>query len=395
MSLSATMQVARWEFLRYLKLKQQLVGLILTFVMGLVGVGVVRLAQRDADAVRDVAVIGSSLALNDTEQLRFSSHEPAQLDSLRAAVAAGELAGIVVIEGTDEARLIMRRRAEWSADVRSSLAVARQQQMLGRAGIRPDELARLLAPPEVSVSYEAGSDREERGARVALIILLSLMIFAVFIGMSYIFASITGEKQIRVTEQVVSAIPAQAWIDGKIIGIIGVSLVSVGNTAIALGALTALIARGRIALPATLGDPLTYIVVIAFTLLGLCFWFAFLAAIAAMIDDPHNSTRGSFLFIPVLATALAFMVRGEPDGTFARVLSLLPPTAPAAMPTRIVAGGAVSAVELLISLALLMGGVWLLRRAAGRVFRLAMLMYGKEPTWAEVRRWVIAPDPTR
>jgi hypothetical protein len=31
--------------------------------------------------------------------------------------------------------------------------------------------------------------------------------------------------------------------------------------------------------------------------------------------------------------------------------------------------------------------VLLLRLAAGRVFRIAMLMYGKEPTWSEVRRW--------
>jgi hypothetical protein len=35
-----------------------------------------------------------------------------------------------------------------------------------------------------------------------------------------------------------------------------------------------------------------------------------------------------------------------------------------------------------------MGAVWLMRRAAGKVFHLGMLMYGKEPTWAEVRRWM-------
>ena len=33
--------------------------------------------------------------------------------------------------------------------------------------------------------------------------------------------------------------------------------------------------------------------------------------------------------------------------------------------------------------------------AAGKVFHLGMLMYGKEPTWAEVRRWMretLIPD---
>ena len=43
--------------------------------------------------------------------------------------------------------------------------------------------------------------------------------------------------------------------------------------------------------------------------------------------------------------------------------------------------------EVPVAVLLLLAAVALLRRAAGKVFALAMLMYGKEPTWREVWRW--------
>src|SRR5690625_5507453 len=40
----------------------------------------------------------------------------------------------------------------------------------------------------------------------------------------YQYTTITREKQMRITEQVVSAIHPQTWIDGKILGISGIGL---------------------------------------------------------------------------------------------------------------------------------------------------------------------------
>jgi hypothetical protein len=44
--------------------------------------------------------------------------------------------------------------------------------------------------------------------------------------------------------------------------------------------------------------------------------------------------------------------------------------------------------EVGLALALLIAAILGVRRLAGKVFRLGMLMYGKEPSWSEVRRWL-------
>ncbi|MFO7656979.1 MAG: hypothetical protein R6W78_07920 [Bacteroidales bacterium] len=42
---------------------------------------------------------------------------------------------------------------------------------------------------------------------------------AVFLSFAYQFTAITSEKQLKITEQIVSAISPQVWMDGKIFGI--------------------------------------------------------------------------------------------------------------------------------------------------------------------------------
>lgn len=54
-------------------------------------------------------------------------------------------------------------------------------------------------------------------------------------------------------------------------------------------------------------------------------------------------------------------------------------------------GGLISAyIEIVISFLLLIASTWYLRKFAGKIFEISMLMYGKEPTWREILKWVKA-----
>lgn len=391
----AVRAVTRWEFNRYIKWKQQLVSVIITFVV-FGAIMILPQIEDEDDDVREIAVIGANVLPLDSvpaEQFRFTAHEPSEEVQLRQRVKDGELAGLVILRDPNGGELVLRRRARWSSDLRNVLTSARQLHMITRTGLSPASLNQILAPVDLQVNYAETAAGQNRGERITIIIVLSLMLMTVFIGMSYIFTSVTGEKQIRVTEQVVSAIPPQAWIDGKMLGLLLVSLIGTFLQVLAFAAdyllVRALFDIGPLPLPDTLGEPLTVALIVLFAILGLFFWFAYMGAIAATIDDPQHSARNAFIFVPIFATIMAYMVVPNPDSVVSRVLSFFPATAPAAMPARLLVSD-VALLEVSLSLVLLIASIALLRAAAGRIFQVAMLMYGKEPSWSELRRWMFA-----
>ena len=393
--LASTLEVARWEFRRYFKPRQQIIGIVVMALAGAATVGIVRLSQRSGDEVADIAVIATPGATlpQPPETIRLTQYDASADAALRDSVAGGDVDGLLHIDAAGSAQLLVRRERAWIGSLRTSLDDAHRSAVLQRENIRPEAFASALSPTDFTVVIHDDADgTRSRGSRFAFVVIVSLMLMSIFTGMGYIFASITGEKQIRVTEQVMSAIPAQNWIDGKIVGITVVSIVSVLST---VGGFVLLFFLLRVAgvsvpVPGVAGDPVMLLIITLFAVLGLLLWLSFLAGIAAMIDDPHTSTRGSWLMLPVMASGLAFLALNNPDSGLIRTLALLPPTASSVMPARMLLTD-VPVAETMLALALLIGAVLALRIAAARVFRLAMLMYGKEPTWAEVRRWVMSP----
>jgi len=90
---------------------------------------------------------------------------------------------------------------------------------------------------------------------------------------------------------------------------------------------------------------------------------------------------------PLVPVVIALMAVGRPDAFPIRLLSVLPPTASPIMLTRLVVGQ-VTWWEQVLAIALLAAAVWIMRLVAGRIYRTSLLLYGKEPSWSEVWRWL-------
>jgi ABC-2 type transport system permease protein len=383
------LHVARWEFRRYMKPKQQVVGFLITYLML---TGFAWIGRRGAEpSTVDIAVVAAEQlpALEgERGRFRFERHAAAELPGLLQAVEDRDRDAVLVVHDDGSGELHARQDPGWRAALERELTAASQSVRLERSGIDAQQIAAIGAPFQLTV-HEA-APRAGQTERFAAIAALFLMIIGLFGGVGYVFSSVTGEKQNRLSEQVISTIPPQSWIDGKIIGLSAVSFMVILNFLVAglLFLLTShLVLGSSISIPTTVVRPGLLLLAMLFIVLGFFFWFTFLTAVAAIVDDPHTSTRNQLLFLPMLSVVPAFMAVNDANAAWVRTLAVLPPTSSGVLPVRLLVTD-VPLWEPVLALLLLVAAIWLMRSAAGKVFRLGMLMYGKEPTWAEVRRWI-------
>lgn len=378
--LAVMLEIARWEFLRWFRWKDQIVTLAFSLAAGLaVWGGMAYLQRTEAGPVR-LAVLGDPAHVAPfTSSGRFDLRPAGNRseEDLLADLTTGHLDGILRLRGPDEAELSALKEPRWRAELVRTLTAQRRPQ---------------TAPPfAVTLSVQGGGRPAGTAEKVAAGVLVALMLIGVFFSAGSQFLAITGEKQLRVTEQILAAVTPQQWIDGKILGVSAFSLVRL--VTLMLGGVlflgTGAPFGGGAEVPAMLIQPGLILLLALLNFLGFLFWNASFAAIAATINDPNTSSKSGYLFLPFLfsmgmAVGVGFK---NPDSLLSRILTLLPPTGPAALSTRLVLTE-VPAWEILCSLLLLGGALWLMRVAAARVFRLGMLMYGKEPTPRELWTWM-------
>lgn len=381
--------VARWEFLRYFKLRDQVLGLVSLLVGAGVGYGAMRIA--DSAGKVELAVIGASPSFAFPPDGHLTLADGTfTTEQWRQRVEERQVDGLLVISTGDDrtwrATLTVRKEPTWLEELRGVLQAEKVGFEMQASALAPDLLATILAPAEINIDALAEQEISKSDRLVAFGI-LGAMLITTWIGLAYMLTGITGEKQQRVTEQIVSAIRPQSWIDGKLVGI---TAAAIGSLAFLFVTSLISLAIGRLlGLSLSLPDSLQrwewFPVLFAFYLGGVLFWNCFYAAVASIIYDPNTSSRTSLLFLPVLPMVAAGLVISQPDGTMMRTLALLPGTSSTAMPMRVVLGE-VAYWEVGLSVGLMVCGIALLRRLAGRILAAGIMLYGKEPTWLDIAK---------
>jgi ABC-2 type transport system permease protein len=386
--------VAKWEFFRFFKWRDQLIGVLSLLVTSAIGFGVVKFARSSNDV--ELAMVGFSETLNLPQDSKLSIKASAEsLEHLLKQLDDHRLDGILVMaEDSDhnaelQVELIVRKERTWIRELQNALNELKSRRAMARTSILPEQLQAILAPQAVKVTTMV-ANTVTLGDRAVAIGMGSFMVVVSFLGLSFFMIGITSEKQQRITEQIVSAISPQAWIDGKLIGLTGASFASASTLIVGGSVIWGVVwlAGYGFPIPDSLNRwdllPLFAILFLG----GAVFWNCFFAAVSSVINDPNTSAKSGLLFAPILPIAAGFMAIPQPDGNAMRVLSLLPGTSSTAMPIRLLLGE-VAWWEIGICLLLLMGGIWLLRLAAGRIFAAGIMLYGKEPTLVEVLRWAM------
>lgn len=391
--------VAGWEIKRMLLRTDFVVSTFLIPVL-LVGAsfGVAWFKERDAKRARVIAVVrldgrgvatGASLPPLAGYRWTTPSGDSASAEALAVAVKRGEREGAVLLPG-DFGRggpvefVVRRERPAWRAVVeRHITTLARLERATGHA-IGAAEFARLTDSLGVRERVAEPRSGTSRGDRYAALILAVVLLMAIFGTNMYLAIGISGEKQARVTEVIVSAISPQSWIDGKIVAytIIGLAQPVIWT----LGGLVAAVLMSWQLPPAV--NPWTLTVFTLYLLLGFVFYIGLFALVLATVKDLQSTAKfqAYLIFLPMMPLMFLEGAIDSPEALWVAVLSQFPAFSPTLMPIRVAVGGA-QPWEVGLGLVLLALAAWYMRKAAGTAFRVGMLMYGKELTLPELVRW--------
>ncbi len=215
---------------------------------------------------------------------------------------------------------------------------------------------------------------------------LALVVFLVTtLTAAPLFQAVIEEKSSRVAELLASSISPFELMLGKLLG--GLAAGGVAGTAYAavcLGSVTAFL--GAEVSPGIVALFLLYLA------LGALLTGAIFLAIGAACVDVKDS-QNLMLPVALVNTLPIFFVNpimARPDGGLALAASLFPPSAPFVMLLRLGLEPRPGALEIGLSLGLLAAAATACVWAAGRVFRVGLLVQGRSARPREILRWIVS-----
>jgi ABC-2 type transport system permease protein len=327
-------------------------------------------------------------------------------EALNARLTAEEIEGYIVIPADVlESNEVVYRATSIAnfgvqRDIRRAASQAVQAERLQIAGLDGGEVAELFRPVEVSTARVTEQGEEAGDAEttfwMAYIVMFLVYFMTAFYGVN-VMRGVLEEKTNRIAEVMVSSVPASHLMLGKILGVGAAALLQVGIWAlfVALLASSDAIAaqmgltddvRGALAI-----DPGTGVLLLIYFVLGFLLFAAVFAAVgAAMTSEQEAQSLQMVVMVPLFVPILFLgQLTGEPLGTAATVLGLIPFTAPIAMPARL-ATIALPPLQVALSIALMLAAIALVGWLAGKIYRVGILSTGKKPSLKELGRWLRA-----
>ncbi|MFL5560205.1 MAG: ABC transporter permease [Gemmatimonadaceae bacterium] len=355
--------------------------------------------------------LGGGLQSNDTAATQIIVLDTTQLAAAESAttlaVIRKETRGYLVLGphvlDATETRYAGRNGASL-ADIERIKSAVRQavlSQRLQQAGLDPERVTSLTSVKPIDIDAEQIGDRgrEGKGGLVKYIFAFSLaflLYMSIFIYGQNVLRGVLEEKQTRVAEVVVSSVPTDTLLAGKVLGVgaVGItqqilwvigSLIVIKLREPVMHALK--ITSASITLPSI--PPAVLALLLLFFVLGFMLYSALFAAVGAMVNSDQEAQQAAQP-VTLLLVATAILIQPvllNPGTTLAVVASIFPFSAPILMPLRLslvsvpwqqVAG---SFVAMIVAIAI---AIWL----ASRIYRTGLLMYGKRPSFGEVARWL-------
>ena len=257
---------------------------------------------------------------------------------------------------------------------------------------------RLLEAPKIQRLHTTGENEGQSGEGTFLlgyIIAFILYMVITLYGVN-VMRSVVSEKSSRVMELMVASAKPRSLMAGKVLGVGGAGLLQItiwfAIAGLALANRDTILgwfhvsASGSFLPSLSIGD---IAIIVVFFLLGYLFYSSLFAAIGASVSSEQDSQQAQLPITMLLVIAMVSMtaITGEPRGGASMVMTQIPCWSPILMPLRFLLGGATH-IEVAVSIAILLVSTVLVTRAAAKIYRVGILMYGKRPGLGELVRWL-------
>ncbi|WP_368901256.1 ABC transporter permease [Oceanobacillus oncorhynchi] len=404
-----SLKVAKWEIKRNLKNKTFVIGLFITPALFILFFFLASLFSSDSDEAEnmtvyvndDIGIYEDIEAINEERDFGWELHPTDTLKSEVTEVNEPYTAYLFI----NEQSLEENRIATYTSEEADPLFPGQLQALSGPvqvmkakdSGLSEREINQLLEP----VSFAEGTHQDEattsEGSAIASLedpwesILPGvfagvIMLSITFTGMA-IFQSASQEKKDKIAEIILSSLTPSELMQGKIIGYFILGLIQV--TVYIAVLLPFIIWQTDIPILEYLLVPRTLLFVFIALLSYLMFAAIFVGVGATMSDvSSAGNLQGFVMMLPFLPFIIIGPVISNPDGILATVSTYIPFTAPSVLLMRLTMLDDWPWIEIMIAFAVIILSILLFMKIAGKIFKVGILLYGKNATPKEIWKWI-------
>jgi ABC-2 type transport system permease protein len=426
--------VIKREYLSRVQKKSFLLATILTPLIfpAIMGIFIwIAMDETEGSALKIIEVVDENnmFFIESSEQYAFSFSNT-RFEDGKKMVQEGERQGLLYIPKLDLSKPVgIIYYAERSPSLNlisfleASLKRRIEEQRLYESGIDPEVIAAYRTKVSIqTINLDSFGDEKISDASVnyGLGFFSGILIYIfIFVYGNQIMHGVIEEKSSRIIEILVSSIKPFQLMLGKIIGIGAVGLTQFLIWIFLISSVT-FIVTGYFGLQMpqqqvlelantdmdqnfmqdnTFTELIVAIQGIDFISLALTFIFyfiggyllygAFFAAIGAAVDAPSEAQQFMLpITIPLLIAYLGLFVfvLNDPNSTVSFWLSIIPLTSPIAMMGR--ASFGIPTSDLLISMTLLVLGFLFSTWAAGKIYRIGILIHGSKVNYKTLWKWI-------
>ncbi len=353
---------------------------------------------------RDTVMVDLSEQVRKKELFAFVEIPSGFLAAVEKAALEAEARAAAKKAGGDEEKTDPQATLHFYAQTSSAQPTTRwletavnevaTERRFAAAGVDQTQVKRLTAwgdlvrfglvergPDGAAVEAREVDDLERIGLPMFVLV---LMFMSVMTGAMHLLNAIIEEKMSKISEVLLGSVTPVELLTGKLVGVVGVATLL--TLVYLAGGMYMLVSWGR----PDLIDP----VLVAWFLLymvcaALLFGSIFLAIGSACSDlkDSQSMIQPAMMLI-ILAYLGSFVVMRAPESGLSVGLSLFPSIAPFAMMLRLALPPGPPMWQVLLSVVLLLGTTATVVWAAGRIFRVGLLMQGKPPNLPELLKWI-------